>query len=78
MPGLLKDCVHLILQSCINNPDFFNKLPRKGIVNQKFGLFSFLDQWITKVSRLNSIPGDLIQSSTTIIKISKLGSGVSI
>ena len=46
-----EDVGRLIAYFFIQDPDFFHQMPRAGVMDQKFGLFAFLDQRITEIGR---------------------------
>jgi len=53
MPGIQEDAVDLSTYLLIQDADSFHQVPGAGVVDQKLGLLSFLDQWITKVGRFD-------------------------
>lgn len=78
MLSILENGVDFIKSLLIQDADFFNQMPRAGIVDQELRLLAFFDQRSTKISFIDRIPVYLAQLIAVIIEISIVTTGISV
>ena len=78
MLSILENGVDFIKSLLIQDADFFNQMPRAGIVDQELRLLAFFDLRSTKISFIDRIPVYLAQLIAVIIEISIVTTGISV